>query len=128
MNQDEHYEGSSGETAPRLLSSNRVEGMTVYSREGDKLGSVAAFIFDRFTGQTEYVVVMIGGVLGVGANYHRYLGVWRTFTPGRDGYMIAVKKAILSSGPSFKHAGDAVFYRAYADRLDGYYQANGPTR
>jgi len=37
------------------------EGTTVYGREGDKLGTVAAFIFDRFTGQTEYIVITIGG-------------------------------------------------------------------
>jgi len=126
MNQDHGREHGPGEPAPRLLSSNRVEGVAVHSREGDKLGTVAAFIFDRFTGQTEYIVVAIGGLLGVGANYHPLPWRLATYNPGRDGYTIAIDKATLSSGPSFKHASDAAFDRAYADRVANYYQGSGP--
>lgn len=106
MTQDQNSGSGAAMTAPRLLSSNRVEGLTVYSREGDKLGSVAKPVEEE-----------------------RALP-WRlaTFNLALDGYTIAVEKATLSSGPSFKHASDAVFDGAYTDRVDSYYQANGPMR
>lgn len=107
---------------PRLLSSNRVEGVAVYGHDGDKLGAVAAFVFDRSTGQTEYVIVAIGGLLGVGTNYHPLPWRLATYNPSRDGYTIAVEKATLSSGPSFKHASDAMFDRAYTERVESYYE------
>ncbi len=109
---------------PRLLSSNRVEGVGVYGRDGDKLGTVAAFVFDRFTGRTEYIVVAIGGLLGVGANYHPLPWPLATYNPARDGYAIAVEKATLSSGPSFKHTSDATFDRAYVERVASYYETS----
>ena len=52
---------------PRLVSSNKVEGTPVLSRDGDRLGTVAAFLIDRFSGQVDYVVATKGGVLGIGA-------------------------------------------------------------
>jgi len=55
---------------PRLVSSNKVEGAVVFSRDGDKTGSVTAFLIDRFEGQVEYVVVAMGGLLGMGSSYH----------------------------------------------------------
>ncbi len=117
-------EHASANEPPRLLSSNRVEGVSVYGRDGDKLGTVAAFVFDRFTGQTEYIVVAIGGLLGVGANYHPLPWRLAIYNPARDGYTIAVEKATLSSGPSFKHTGDATFDRAYTERVASYYETS----
>ncbi len=120
MNPEHSFPGE----LPRLLSSNRVEGVAVYGRDGDKLGTVAAFVFDRFTGHTEYIIVAIGGLLGVGANYHPLPWSLATYNPARDGYTIAVEKATLSSGPSFKHASDATFDRAYTERVASYYETS----
>ena len=114
-------DSASGSELPRLVSSNKVESTPVLARDGDKIGSVAAFLIDRFTGQTDYVIVAMGGVLGLGSSYHpvpwRLLG----FDPVREGYVLTIDRAVLSSGPSFKGGADPVFDTAYTDRVLNYF-------
>lgn len=108
---------------PRLLSSNAIEGIAVFSRDGDKLGTVAAMMFDRFTGQADYIVIATGRVLGMGGSYHPLPWSLVTFSPRLAGYVITVEKTMLSSGPSFKSAADATFDDAYSQRIATYYQS-----
>lgn len=116
----DHSDGGAVAT-PRLLSSNAIEGISVFSRDGDKLGTVAAIMFDRFTGQAEYVVITMGRRLGLGGSYHPLPWSLVTFNPRLDGYVIGVEKTMLSSGPSFKSASEASFDEAYSQRIATYY-------
>ena len=54
---------------PILISSEKVEGTTVYNRSGDNLGSIDHPMIDKFTGQVEYAVMSTGGFLGIGESY-----------------------------------------------------------
>ena len=60
--------GQSDETH-RLISSDKVDGTTVYNRNGESLGSIDHLMIDKFTGQVEYAVMSTGGFLGIGENY-----------------------------------------------------------
>lgn len=111
--------------APRLLSSNSVEGVTVYGRDGDKIGTVAAFMIDRFTGQVDYVVVIMGRLLGLGGSYHPLPWGLVSYDPRLEGFMISIERSMLTSGPSFKSPADVAFDSAYSERISTYY--NSPT-
>ena len=111
---------------PRLISSNKIEGIPVLSRDGDKLGAVSAFLVDRFDGQVNFVIVAMGGLLGLGSSYHPVPWCLISFEPGRDGYVIAVDRAVLSSGPSFKGGTDQLFDAAFTGRILSYFAVAEP--
>jgi hypothetical protein len=62
----------------RLISSDKVDGTDVYSRNGDHLGTVHDVMIDKRTGQVEYAIMSFGGFLGIGESYHPL--PWRTLT------------------------------------------------
>lgn len=53
-----------------LVASDQVQGIKVYGRDGDKLGTVHNLTIDRRSGQVAYVIVSTGGFLGLGQAYH----------------------------------------------------------
>ena len=114
--------------APRLLSSNAVDGIPIFGRDGDRLGTIAAFMIDRFTGRVDYVVVAMGRVLGLGGSFHPLPWSAVAYEPRLEGYMLGVERSLLSSGPSFKSPSDAVFDAAYSERISTYYGAPLPRR
>ena len=53
-----------------LISSDKVEGTSVYDRNGNKLGTVSNVMLDKRSGQVAYAVLSFGGFLGMGSSYH----------------------------------------------------------
>ena len=60
--------GQTDET-DRLISSDKVDGTTVYNRSGDNIGSIDHLMIDKVSGQVEYAVMSTGGFLGIGESY-----------------------------------------------------------
>src|SRR5258708_4436380 len=60
--------GQTDET-DRLISSDKVEGTTVYNHNGESLGTIDHLMIDKFTGKVEYAVMSTGGFLGIGESY-----------------------------------------------------------
>lgn len=106
---------------PRLISSNKVEGTAVYSRDGDRIGTVYNFMVDKFTGRVAYVVVAAGGFLGMGGHYHPLPWEVFTYSETQGGYMVNVDKTMLKGGPTFKLDQAPNFDRAYSERVSTYY-------
>ena len=104
-----------------LISSHKVDGTPVRTRDGDSLGAVSTFKIDRRTGQVTYVVLRIGGLLGIGQ--HFYPVPWSTLTYDAENvaYIISIDKRLLEGGPSFTGSSEPVFDRAYAGRVTSYY-------
>lgn len=59
-----------------LVSSDRVEGTSVYNLSGEKLGSIDYLVIDKRSGQVRYAVLEFGGFLGMGTD--RYPLPWST--------------------------------------------------
>jgi len=57
--------GQTDET-DRLISSDKVDGTTVYNRNGDNIGTIDHLMIDKISGQVEYAVMSFGGFLGIG--------------------------------------------------------------
>src|SRR5688572_27810846 len=51
-----------------VISSDRVEGTTVYNTAGEKLGTIDDLMIDKVSGQVRYAVMEFGGFLGMGTD------------------------------------------------------------
>jgi sporulation protein YlmC with PRC-barrel domain len=60
--------GQTDET-DRLISSDKVEGTSVYNRNGDNIGTINHLMIDKISGQVEFAVMSTGGFLGIGESY-----------------------------------------------------------
>jgi sporulation protein YlmC with PRC-barrel domain len=118
---DDRHEGLPIEETSRLIASNKVEGTTVYSRDGERLGTIYNFMVDKRSGQVEYAVMRYGGLLGIGQRY--YPLPWRVLTYHRDtgGYVIDMRARDFEDAPSFDRDTEPRFDREYGRRVHSWY-------
>lgn len=103
------------------LFSARVDDVSVYDVDGRKLGTFHAAHIHRNTGRIEYAVLSIGGFLGLGQNYHPVPFRTLRFDEKLGGYIVAISKALLDGGPSYRPDNAPTWDAAYARRLTDYY-------
>src|SRR5687767_12291123 len=84
-----------------VISSERVEGTTVYNTAGEKLGSVDDLMIDKVSGQIRYAVLEFGGFLGMGTD--RYPLPWNMlkYDTGKEGYVVPLDKDKLEKAPHY---------------------------
>ncbi len=107
-----------------LIPSNKTDAMQVKSRDGDKIGSVFAFMVNKRTGQAVYAVLTIGGFLGMGRAYYPLPFSLLAFDAAQDSYTVTIDRRVLEGGPSWA-ANAPIFDQAYADRVAKYYDVAG---
>lgn len=118
---DDRNDGLPIEETSRLIASNKVEGTQVYSRDGEKLGTIYNFMVDKHTGQVEYAVMAYGGLLGMGQRH--YPLPWRVLTYHTDvrGYVIGMEARDLKDAPSFGREDEPAFDRSYGEKVHGWW-------
>lgn len=81
------------ETA-RLIVANKVEGSAVYDRSGRHLGAVHGVMIDKVSGQVAYVVLAVGGFLGLGEHHHPL--PWRALAYSTElgGYVVDIDPGV----------------------------------
>ena len=104
-----------------LYQSNKPDAMSAQTRDGDKLGSIHAFMINKRTGQTVYAILTIGGFLGMGKAYYPIPFRLLAFEPTTDTYIVTIDRRVLEGGPSWANNAP-VFDQAYADRVASYYE------
>ena len=104
----------------RLISA-RVDDVDVFDVDGRKLGSFHAAHIHRDTGLIEFAVLSIGGFLGLGQSYHPVPFRTLRFDEKFAGYVVAISKALLDGGPSYRPDNAPAWDAAYAKRLTDYY-------
>jgi hypothetical protein len=104
-----------------VISSDKVEGTTVYNAVGDKLGSIDDLMIDKTTGQVRYAVMEFGGFLGMGAD--RYPIPWNMlkYDVQRDGYVVPLDKAKLDAAPKYTEDDIPMYDSAYGTKVNRYY-------
>ncbi|MEO6388044.1 MAG: PRC-barrel domain-containing protein [Croceibacterium sp.] len=105
----------------RLISSNKVEGTTVYSPSGDKMGSIDHVMIGKRSGRAEYAVMSFGGFLGMGESFHPLPWDKLDYDTERDGYVVDISKEQLEKGPSFKRDAEPDYDRNYGESVYTYY-------
>ena len=103
-----------------LIRSNEADAMKVRTREGEKVGSVHTYMINKRSGRAAYVVLTIGGFLGMGKAYYPLPFGLLAFDPTTDSYIVRIDRRVLEGGPSWA-ANPPLFDQAYANRLASYY-------
>ncbi|MDP9891665.1 sporulation protein YlmC with PRC-barrel domain [Variovorax boronicumulans] len=104
-----------------VISSDRVEGTTVYNPAGDKLGSIDDLMIDKLSGQVRYAVLEFGGFLGIGTD--RYPIPWNMlkYDTAQDGYVVPLDKATLEGAPRYATASIPDYDEPYTRSINKYY-------
>ena len=84
-----------------LISSDKVEGTTVYDRKGEKLGSIHSVMIDKISGKVAYAVMSFGGFLGIGDRYHPLPWHVLTYDTRQGGYVVDLDPSRLKEAPSY---------------------------
>ena len=118
---DDDHEGLPIDETSRLIASNKVEGTSVYGRDGARLGTIYNLMTDKYTGQVEYAVMRYGGFLGLAQRY--YPLPWRilTYDPRQGGYRINLTDRDMERAPSFGRDDEPRFNRDYGRRVHNWY-------
>ena len=107
----------------RLISSDKVDGTTVYNRNGENLGTIDHLMIDKVSGQVEYAVMSTGGFLGIGENYSPVPWGSLDYDVNQGGYVMDADRGRLEEAPRFgANAQPNWSDRSYSDRLDEYWQ------
>lgn len=113
------------EETDRLIASDKVEGTRVYSRQGDKLGTVMNFMVDKRTGKADYAVMEFGGILGIGSEYYPIPWDMLDYDPKQGGYVVDITKEKLENAPRYRDE-HPLFDHAYGQSVYGYYGIGYP--
>lgn len=104
-----------------LISSEKVDGTTVFNRQGEKLGTVKNFMVGKRSGRVEYAVLTFGGLFGMGERFHPLPWDMLTYDTDKGGYVIDLDKDKLKDAPSFERGSEPTFDRTYGEQVYGYY-------
>ncbi len=85
----------------RLISSEDVEGTTVYDMKGKQIGSVDHLMIDKQSGRVAFAVLSFGGFLGLGHSHYPLPWGALTYDTALDGYKTTVTEAQLRDAPEF---------------------------
>ena len=88
--------------AHEMISSHRVEGTSVFDRDGKKLGTIHSMMIGKRSGKVAYALMSFGGVLGVGS--HVYPIPWDslTYDVDLDGYRVEMGRDQLQNAPRMR--------------------------
>jgi sporulation protein YlmC with PRC-barrel domain len=104
-----------------VISSEKVEGTTVYNVAGDKLGSIDDLMIDKRSGQVRYAVLEFGGFLGMGTD--RYPLPWNMlkYDTVKEGYVVPLDKERLEQAPHYPDDDQPAYTSEYGRKVNGYY-------
>jgi hypothetical protein len=103
----------------RLISSDLVEGTTVYSPNGDNIGSINHLMIEKVSGKVAYAVIGFGGLLGMGESHHPVPWSSLKYDTRLDGYVTGITADQLRDAPEFSN--NAWGDPAYEDRVHKHY-------
>ena len=107
-----------------VISSDKVEGTSVYNGNGDKLGSIDELMIDKRSGIVRYAVLEFGGFLGMGTD--RYPLPWSMlkYDTNLDGYVVPVDKSQLEKAPRYSASEMPEYSDVYGQKVYGHYGVN----
>jgi sporulation protein YlmC with PRC-barrel domain len=107
-----------------VISSDKVEGTSVYNANGDKLGSIDDLMIDKRSGQVRYAVLEFGGFLGMGTD--RYPLPWSMlkYDTKLDGYVVPVDKSQLEKAPRYSETETPLYSDEYGRKVYDHYGVN----
>ena len=87
-------------TGKPLIESDRVEGTTVYDRQGNNVGSIKRLMIEKLSGRVAYAVMSFGSFLGMGGEEHAIPWSKLTYDTRLDGYQTDISALLRVRPPS----------------------------
>ena len=85
-----------------LIAASKVNGTSVYNRQGESLGSIYDVMIDKISGQVSYAVMSFGGFLGMGEDYHPLPWSVLHYDTNQGGYVVDLNKERLEGAPTYR--------------------------
>ena len=106
----------------RLIAAEKVNGTSVYNRQGEHLGTIEDVMLDKVSGKVAYAVMGFGGFLGIGERYHPLPWSVLSYDTRLGGYVVDLDRDRLSGAPTFS-ADEEVDWndRNWGQRVNDYY-------
>src|SRR5581483_5021639 len=101
-----------------LIASDKVEGTSVYTTEGDKVGHIKNLMLGKRSGQVEYAVMVSGGLFGLGGDYYPLPWSLLTYNVHQRGYVVNIDRGRLAGGPHYAEGAEPSYDRMYGTRID----------
>lgn len=109
--QDHQQEQLKQDELGSLISADKVQGTSLYSRDGDDLGEVESVMIDKPTGKVAYAVVAFGGFLGMGQQRRALPWSALHYDTRQNGYVVNAGNDVIRNTPEMS--------KDYADRSWG---------
>jgi hypothetical protein len=104
-----------------LISSEEVEGATVFDHDGNEIGEVDHLMIDKSSGNVRYAVMSFGGFLGLGQSHYPLPWNSLEYDRNREGYIANVTEQQLKDAPEYGE--DKWTDRDWESRLHEHYRA-----
>jgi sporulation protein YlmC with PRC-barrel domain len=85
----------------QLISSEDVEGTSVYDMKGTQIGEVDHLMIDKVSGRATYAVLSFGGFLGLGHSHYPVPWGALKYDTSLDGYRTTISENQLKDAPQF---------------------------
>ena len=95
-----HVDDHSG-PGPEVMAASSFEGETVVNLQGETLGEVEEIMLDVRSGRIAYVVLAVGGLLGIGEKYFAVPWQALTLDTDRKCFVLDADKDRLKNAPGF---------------------------
>jgi PRC-barrel domain len=105
----------------KLISSEDVEGTSVYSPNRDQIGSIDHLMIDKVSGKISYAVMSFGGFLGLGHSHYPIPWSSLRYDKGVEGFVTNISEAQLRDAPAFSD--DSWQDRNWEDSVHRHYDA-----
>lgn len=89
------------ELSHNLVKSDQVIGREVVNLENEDLGIVEELVLNKQTGETAYVVLSFGGIMGLGDKYFALPWSSLTYNPKQECFVVKMGKEELKNAPGF---------------------------
>ncbi|RYE00427.1 MAG: PRC-barrel domain containing protein [Sphingomonadales bacterium] len=118
------------EKGHRLILGSRVEGTSVFNRDGESIGHIDDLSIERVSGKVVYAIMSFGGFLGIGERFHPIPWSLLNYNVERGGYVVPLDKAELKDAPHYDREElielGGPSHQRFGERIYDYYGAYGP--
>jgi sporulation protein YlmC with PRC-barrel domain len=84
-----------------VVKSDEVIGVAVKNSAKEDVGKIEEIVLDKVSGQTRYVVLSFGGLLGMGDKYFALPWKSISYSPEDAAFILSVSKERLEKAPGF---------------------------
>jgi len=105
-----------------LIGSDKVEGTTVYGRDGQAVGEIERVMIDKISGKVAYAVMSFGGFMGIGEDYYPVPWSMLTYDTSLGGYRTNISREQLDRAPKYSESTSWNWNRDNDRRVYDYYR------